>query len=64
MGDMADFVNSSYPIEYRPLEDRKVQCEVCGMSGLHWRQHTSGKWWLAGTANAWHTCAKAIRRAR
>lgn len=34
----------------------KVTCKKCGMDNLIWKQHESGKWWLAFSDGEWHTC--------
>jgi hypothetical protein len=35
--------------------DHGVTCKKCGERDLRWKQHESGKWWLA-YGDDWHTC--------
>ena len=58
MGDMADFVNDSYPVEDWPLQEKEVQCAKCGEHHLHWAPTKFGKWWLMNERNEWHSCGK------
>lgn len=42
----------------QPVPRRKVvQCSKCGKVDLRWKQHPSGKWWLAEFTEGWHTCS-------
>jgi hypothetical protein len=65
MGDMADYIIDQF-MDPQWMEEwdgdpefvleRERECDFCGTVGLHWRQHKSGKWWLADDKNEWHKC--------
>ena len=33
-----------------------TRCNKCNQGDLSWKQHSSGKWWLADSGGVWHTC--------
>jgi hypothetical protein len=57
MSDMADFINDCQDVAYYPSRRPKtVTCSKCGLRRLRWKQHDTGKWWLADKEGNWHTC--------
>jgi hypothetical protein len=39
-------------------EAKAPTCKHCNKTGLAWKQHKSGKWWLIEADGSWHTCSK------
>lgn len=65
MGDMADYYSPqesgwatlfARPSKKKQPLNKIISCKHCKKSGLSWKQHNSGKWWLAEDNGDWHTC--------